>query len=356
MANAEDLLDLVDFFGNAASQAGEVAQALPGFNAYARAFCRVAAGTPGATALSALNVGTICDPFWAEDGITPPAQGPPFQGGQCPGTSYGIVLTWEENGPRSTSRALGNGPHGLEVVPTVGTGMIDGELFYNIRSPDGFSYRTTPTRITNLQFNVRPTFPDADDSCGDPGDGFIPSPDAPGDYFGEPQTINGPDGNPYEVTPFDIGVDVDGNIEAPFNIDGVDFGFGPGSGGGLNPGPTTEGLPIMGNGGEGGRGVPEAPAGSRCVAIAFTISGFAAGEGEVAGSAPNRRRYRVFGNAAVEVAADSGGVYYQANVDLVSERVVEAIAVEGLRIVGFKVNLEPGLTYTATPIYRADSE
>jgi hypothetical protein len=268
----------------------------------------------------------------------------------------GITTSTRVTGPVTGGRVVevpggcGGGPRGYSYELLNGD-VVLGAMTVTTNFPNAvFASAFTTNSVTQVPIN-------GPDNCGNPPDAFTPSPDAPGVNFGDPQSIIGPDGNNYNITPFDFEIGDNNEVNIPFEINGSPFNFGPeGSPTPLTPGDTTEGAPQNGGDEGGERDVPEAPAGSRCIAIAFVFSGFAADRGTVINSGPNQRLYAVFGNAAIKVRTDSGSEYYLPNQDLNSERSLIAIPVEGLTCTGYKVNLETGLSYTATPIYRSETE
>lgn len=356
-----EVTDWFDAMQSGADALSELASNLPGVSAYGRAFCRVVAGTLGGQALQGANIGNACSAFWDDDGIEPPTSGVPFTGGQCVGAPYNVA--WEATtvfgsftgtnavvGPVSSRSEMDGSTFRCFLISLSGeAGEQEQQVFaQNLGNPpdtSANSFTVSSTTRTDGQ----------PDDCGDPPGFFLPSPDAPGVSFGDPQVVTGPDGNDYNITPFDFTIGDNNEVNIPFEINGAPFNYGPGAESGpATPGPTTEGAPQAGGDEGGERDVPEAPAGSRCIAIAFVVSGFTASQGNVTNSEPNRRLYAVFGNAAVRVRTDQGGEYYLGNVDLNSERLLVPIPVEGLTIVGFKINLETGLSYNATPIYRTD--
>lgn len=364
--NAGDIIDVVSDIGELADSAGKVARDTPGIAAAARGFCRVMAGTPGGRLLQALDVGNICSPFWAEDGIGPPGEGPPpFSGGQCPGVLYQLGVNYTEGGEgRSVTRSTNlPGPvsgyrFDLQVIPNPPFSPV-----YSLRvgndqglaqdpglgdSPEGVLFsRVTSNVLEEGDF----FFFRADgqpDLCGDPPPTFLPSPDWDGSGVGDPQVVPGPDGKDYQITvgPFDLSPS--GELSIPVDVGGVEINLG--NGGGPSSSPSQSGPEIDGGGG-GELPIPPAPEGQRCVAVIFRFAGFPSVMGRVVGGSENVRYYEVFGNADVYVESDGGGGEWIGNKDLQSGQVVIGVPATGLGITRARANLKVGITYTATPVY-----
>ncbi|MEO1211752.1 MAG: hypothetical protein AAFX78_19845 [Cyanobacteria bacterium J06638_20] len=356
--SATELAEFANNIQDLAEDIGNIAAQTPGFSAYGRAFCRVAAGTPFGSALEASGVRNSCTPFWADEGITPPTFTPPFPGGQCMNQQYTanvVSFTYDLNGVETTE-----GPFGAGIGPGP-LSFESGEGFQRIRAAVGGVLANVDItnipgaeNLRNVQFNVVTT-DGAPDDCGSLPDVFNPSPDAPGNDFGEEQEVTGPDGRDYRVTPFEPSFDIDGNFEAPFNIDDVEFDFG---GGGSPEGPPeipslSAGTPVVGTGDEGQRNVPLPPPGFITVALKVAISGFDLSQtGVVRGSSPNARFYAPQGNADIVVASEDNTISYVRDLVLMSRENLLTAPIDGLRIVAFRVNTVPGVSYTVTPILR----
>ena len=375
--NLGDLLDFVEGVSAFSNELGEAAQALPGVRGAYRQFCRIAAGTPGQALFDLVDLPNVCSPYLADDGRTFGGAGePPFFGGQCP-ELYDLFAdaTVRRDGVVTANNIVvgtGTGPIRFEVVDIPqpeGRTRLEGRYIsqegvmahYVVRGTvplAGGGEQVTETEISNFSLTRNDGGPD---NCGDPDAPFQPGEGYQGEDYGLPVVYTDPSGRDWNVNVRTPTVRPDGGLSIPVSIDGFDLDIGlPGGGdvpGEGSPvfGPTSSGSPIGGNGGEGEVGLPEGPAGSKCIALALITSGFTGARGAVVNTAPNTRLFSVFGNLAVKVQADSGETYWSGDRTLTEERVIEPIPAEGLQIVSFRVNLETGLTYQAIPLYRADT-
>lgn len=363
--NRPSLGDLLDFAGTAQDLAvgvGELANSLPGVSGAYKAFCRVAAGTPGGQLFDALDLGNVCTPYLQPDGRTFGGEGPPpFTGGQCPGVAYRLdgfsTVDGVQFGATGTNR-LAIGPIRKDSTPLSNgdsrTRIIDSRdvAVFSISSGAG------ETDIVITDVRREDGLPD---DCGDPPGEYEPGDGYMGEGYGNPQDIEGPDGRTRPTIVFEPTLDADGNLSIPVSIDGLELDIGNPDGAPpdvpqepsplLTPGPGIDGGP-----GSGPTPIPPGPDGSRCVAVSCKVNVSPAFRGRVSGTDGNFRYYEPQGNLSVEVEGADGFTSYQRDVIVNTDATVEAIAVEGLTIVAFRVNVLDGLSYTVTPFYRVETE
>lgn len=265
MSNAQDLIDYARDVGELASAIGSVAQSIPGVRAAYKASCRIFAGTPGGQALGLLNIPNICTPFLAEDGRTFGGVGdPPFFGGQCPGDIYRVTINVIRNGNVVAGPLQDSGP-----------GPVSVETFDNPGGGSGFqfSFADGPSTILSAGSGSQPTTYDVlsienrttgVDNCGDPPGDYSPGDGYEGEDYGDPQTIEGPDGNDYTIVVSPPIIDDGGGVSIPVSIDGIELDIGPGNSdspaGPTSPdydNPSGTNSPGPGGGADGGDNPPD---------------------------------------------------------------------------------------------------
>lgn len=279
--NVNDLLDLARDIGDLASATGEAAMKVPVARTAVRGFCRVMSGTPGRAALEALDIPSICSPYWAEDGRTGPTQGPPpFSGGQCEGANYRVELTtnWTNAQGQPQQSVSNNGALGpIEGVQVQGNDVFitDGSsnsprILFN--GPSGSTVQSS--NISNVTL-----LDPGEDNCGDPPSEFIPGTGYQGEQFDAPQMVPDQNGNNVPVIAFEPTIDASGNLSIPVNVGDVELNFGGGNGGGGetptvdydNPGPGES--PGPGGGPDGGNNPPNGvDSNVRASAVTVTIT------------------------------------------------------------------------------------
>ena len=371
-----DINDFVELAQDLAEGAGNLANNLPGVRSAYRAFCRVAAGTPGGAFLGVANIRNVCTPYLEPDGRGFGSEEPlPFGGGQCDAL-YQITAdyTLRRDGVVVGNNVLtgqGMGPLSFSVeVIRVSSTVLRREGRYLDRDGDpinqyiikeeqtlaGGAVRVTTGEISNLSISRVDGQPD---NCGNENPYFRPGDGYEGEEFGDPQLIEGPDGvtRPITVSPPEIGPDGGLSLEVQIDDLTIDLGGGDDGGGGgvLTPGPTEVGPGIGSDGGQGAQDVPTPPEGTRCVAIAIVTQGAPARAGSVDSSAPPVRTYGALGNVALRLATDEGFSYWGSDTVIFQTMTLKAIPVEGLAIEQWRLTLQPGMTATVKPIYRADS-
>ena len=207
---------------------------------------------------------------------------PPFTGGQCPGQSYTVAWTlsgqifspaansivpWTQSG---VSNAIGPVTRSVTFEDANGINPQNQVLRFFISGVQVLTRQSLAGSGDIDVFDVSP-LPGQTDDCGDPG--------GPGPTYGpapNPRPNPGPNPvyDPGDGTPFidiDIGeplVDVDGNINIPISVDGVDINIGAPANGptpvDTNPGPGIDEdnpaepeNPGPGGGGDGGDNPPD---------------------------------------------------------------------------------------------------
>lgn len=359
----EDISQLAEAIGTAAVIAGDIANRTPGIRAAYRGLCNVWAGTPGGRALQLLDIENVCTPFWQQQGINPPGRGAArFSGGQCPGDLYRVTIDIDINGTVTNDDISDTGPGPVSV--TEGQNEPQGNFFFfsfNGERSSLLNAGTTQVGNTVGFSDVRvENLTNPADNCGSEQGPFEPSDnfDAPG--FGDPQVITDDNGRDWNITVGPPTVGDDGTISIPVEIDGVNFDIGtsvPGpSGGGFNPGPTSTGAAASPAPGGGLTPLPEAPSGARTVAVTIEMTQLPVGLGFVEGSQPLDSSFAVLGGAVCRMRDSGGGIHWTEEV-LISQRVTTiAIPVEGLTIDAVRVTLNQAGSYTATPVYRSDTQ
>lgn len=365
-----DLGGLIEFaqnIGEFAQNTGELAQQLPGVRAAYEGFCRIAAGTPGQAALDLVNVGTVCTPYLDDLGRTFGGEGVPFSGGQCDNTRYTINYTIE-------SRNLNNNNIFDTNTSTVAFGPIVSFVIgsdsrttvLTARQGPGFDVEETivdsaAAIFEYLSITINSVVPDVGqpNNCGDPAPVYMPGDGWEGEDFGSPITITDPNGNgDFEVVVGPPTDDGRGGISIPVDVGGIEINIGPGNSGGpdspVDLGPTGTGQDIPGNAGDPPQVLPDPPAGSKWVAIALIVTGIPPAFGQINGTNPNNRYFSPLGNFTLRFETDSGEVFWGDDVIIQNSRQLLAIPCEGLCVNGFRVNLLPGLSFTATPIFRTE--
>lgn len=365
--NSSGLLDLADDIGRAAAGLGQVVNGTPWLTGAYGQFCRVFSGTPGGQVGQLLDIPNVCTPYWDDDGIAPPTTEPGIQGGQCQGEVYNFDVDFILDGnPIRTENYTAVGAISRERFTTQpggpGVRLLDGNgnLVGAGATVPAQIESGNPDATANLVTRNMVRTDGMPDDCGNGPDEFIPSPDYPGTQFGDPFEYNDPNGRPWSINVGPPEFNDNGDLIIPIDVNGNPVNIGVpdssgGGGGGLNPGPVTPGEDIEGGDGDGEEDVPPGENGTRCVAIALVVASVPSGSGIVPSTMPNNRYRAVLGNISVKVVLDGGGEYYQRDVLIQTDRTIEAIAVEGLTITGFRVNLLPGMSYTATPLYRSET-
>lgn len=142
--------------------------------------------------------GFVCEPYWADEGIDPPQDVPPFTGGQCECISYRVVGTYavefadgSVSGPNSFTVASVPGPIGALSVNEgqltslgfdVGTPACGGRRRQDVAFASGFANFS----ITSVTRNDGQP-----DDCGDPPPDSVPGPSNPGTPYDQPQPLPG---------------------------------------------------------------------------------------------------------------------------------------------------------------------
>jgi hypothetical protein len=215
---SRSFLDFARDVGELANAAGELSQQVPGVRAAVKGFCRVYGGLPTTAVLGALDIGTICTPYLAEDGRSLGGPGtPPFTGGQCPGVSY--LVAWAVNGGAQSGNTIVQGP-----VVQGSTVQSNGRPAVTINGT-GVASVAPGQAITFTTFEVTRQDGQAD-NCGDPEAGFDEGAGYDGETFGDPQNVTGTDGRDYEVVIDEPTVGPGGSLSIPFTVDGVSLNFG----------------------------------------------------------------------------------------------------------------------------------
>ncbi len=244
-----------------------------------------------------------CEPYWAEQGYSPPGQGaPPFAGGQCAGVLYLVRGTYSWTGGVFCSDGSqindGDSRNLQEVFGNAGfTGPIS-ELSVFAAPPDCRGAGTTiriSFKANGVQQNglltgggggnrtyqgvtAAPVFVrvDGGSDCGDPesppAPGPNPAPDPGPIPDGTGPSVD-PDGQPVFILPPDL--DLPDSIEGAINAGDINFG-----GSGITPpGPTEPGVPAESDGsippdGAGGDGPAvegEAPPGKELFGLKLSL-------------------------------------------------------------------------------------
>lgn len=228
VVNFEALLDTIGKVSDAAVAAGEVAQALPWTRPAYQQWCRIMAGTGVPQALNAVDVPTICQPYLDDDGRGFGEVTPPFTGGQCPGVTYNGTVTVKVNGVTISTSNFTNQVGPLTVKATGNGTTSKGEGLFNGNnqfiagatdsSPPFDEISVTPSGIVRSN--------GAADTCGDPPGVYVPGDGYDGEDYGEPFDFTDGNGRTWNINLNEPFVDIDGSINIPVEIDGIEFNIG----------------------------------------------------------------------------------------------------------------------------------
>lgn len=314
-----------------------------------------------ARALGVLSRGSasrICQPYWDDQGTDGPVIDTPFSGGQCEGASYLVELAGSNStgNPATSSRTV-VGPVGgvcfgalnqfnrLPIGAQGANGCVISGGGAGVTSPEhqGSWSVTSVTRVGGLP-----------DDCGDPPGEIIPGPNPPPN----PGPLPGPEPtddprNPFGPPLFPIPPYID-PIFGPIPIVEDPESDGPGGGGNPSGGDGLPGSPDAIGGSAGGTtggadGVDvdfgEPPEGKIWVA-ALVKATVDTRLGNIPGTGPEQTVYpTVIGNASLIYTGARG-----TNERLESASTLLARSTTALVLTGCRVQAQPGVTLTVSPI------
>jgi hypothetical protein len=332
-------------------------------------YCDYLGAVPGA-ASGLLGPGFVtgsilCDPYWKKKGYTPPTEGPPFAGGQCP-KSYRPEGTYINVNAAAGPTGLRNWRLNVSVTgplrgwasagSPVGTqwGFLSAS---NGGAPFGSAVDTgnnkpvfgpnIPGGTANMASQSPPTITSTGvqsgaDDCGDGDPTPIPGPVPPPTPTFPPGEEPGvePDGQPFFFVP-----PVDNPVYGGDDLDPIPETPGGGGTGGPTEPPTAgdeqEGAP-------GDENFPEPEEGTRWVGCCIRLTTIPVGTGTVPGTSPETILTQVVGNARLLFDSASGDGY-DTPVQIRSAGLCLWEPVKGLSPTGVRVNLKPGFAYAFTP-------
>ena len=226
------LLKTIGNISDAAVAAGNVANSLPWTRPAYRQFCRIAAGTGVPQALNSIDVPSICQPYLDDDGRTFGETEAPFTGGQCDGVSYNLNITSfaKRNGEVKLNATLNHtatGPFSyvssdtdtflLRQLKDKFGGVIQQA---NIGGNPGDSLEATLTVNSISRVDGGP------DNCGNPPGVYVPGDGYEGEDYDEPFNYTDPSGRQWNINVGAPSVGIDGSIQIPVNVDGVELNLG----------------------------------------------------------------------------------------------------------------------------------
>lgn len=332
----------------------------------ARATCKRYGNNPDAIDSRAAEAYEgVCRPYLDSIGAGVGAGiGLPFEGGQCAGTYYFVVLRFYNpttGAPSGDAQYEGFGPVRIVAsgnqAPGPGSSCAEGQTYYPGRAlafngvervsfGGGCAVRQTWEVLSITPRSGEP------DNCGNQP----PIVDQP-----QPDPTPTPNPEPFKPAP-----DIDLNFDVTLNFDGsvnIDIGTGPivinpfgggdGDGGGGEPGVGNppgepEPGPVIpgGNGGFGGDDeLGEPPAGRRWVGVCLAITQRPEGFGTVKSNTVDKVYPIVVGNVRL-ICEAFGTEIVNTPVPIRSDRVCLWEPARGVRPVAIRVNLEPGFGYS----------
>lgn len=332
-----------------------------------RGLCNVHANNPNIVGslgrLASDFVDGACDPYYNDNGITPPPSSTnPFSGGQCQGAIYEVSLEWETlAGTQTTTLSVFGPVSGTAVEPEAGGQVSVGvdarsfpgdPLFYSAGATQA-EFGGTVKIIDVVRVDGQP------DDCGDNPNQYDPSPDAPRvPSYGNP--FEGEDfrGRPAPVIVFRPTFSPDVGINIPVSIDGnpLDFGDAPAN---PNQGKPEDRKPLI-------PGAPQTPEpgedgicfdpvdGRILVGVSWTLT---VPEGQVGGipQASIPIYPRVVGNIRLLLGSCSAGTP-ETDVRISTARGAVFRSVGGTEVAGCVFNVLPGIAIQITPLYVEEDE
>lgn len=231
--NFDALLDVIGKVSDAAVAAGEVAQAIPWTRPAYQQWCRIMAGTGVPQALNAIDVPTICQPYLDDDGRTFGGDVAPFTGGQCDGVGYNLNITsvTKRNGVTQLNATLN---HFGRIGPLSFTSSSQ-ENFISKQLKDKFGAVIQQANIggnpgdvleTTLTINSLTRADGQADNCGNPPSEYQPGDGYDGEDYGQPFNYTDGNGRQWNINLNEPLVDIDGSINIPVEIDGIEFNIG----------------------------------------------------------------------------------------------------------------------------------
>lgn len=361
----DSALSLAEDIGRAAEGIGGVLNELPWATGAYNQMCSIWAGTGVPQGLDAIGLPNLCSPYLADQGRTFGESELPFTGGQCEVEYRAVQGAWSyDDGdgnivdrPPAGAPSFGPGPLSIEVDRGGQRERLRNAAGSYLRTLDVSSIGPGATIVTR-GWEISRSDGQPDD-CGDPPPFFSPGAGYEGESYGDEVPYTDGNGDTWNLTVDEPTVLPDGTINIPVTVNGIDVDINPGGSGGANPGPsdpgnTVAGDPQTGGNGNGDRNTPDPPAGFRTVALSIEVANVPSGDGRIPNTSPNERYYAVIGNAAVRVADDEGNEYWGTDYPIRSKFTLLSIPVEGVRIVGYRVNVPQGVLYRATTINREE--
>lgn len=333
-----------------------------------RAVCRALAST-GYNQIPLVNrtgPGFACEPYWENEGIDPPVEVPPFQGGQC-ATSYTVRVRVRFR-RLSGAEVEGNferivtGPvRGVTVGPSSSSDpnfnttvliRADGGdvLVGSGQCPPVSVQRDCPLSAVITEVIRRDGLPD---DCGDPPGDSQPGPSNPGTPFGTPQpTIIG--GDTVNITVGSPRIDLSGGTYFPVTLDvgGVSIAPTLQISGGIGspdtpappPPPTRTGEPVEGtdDAGDVDDSNPDEEDGFVTIGYEWRLTGLPDNLSVVPGPFP-RPLLTAYGNVALRFEDGTGREFWGDNLTIRAESGSVMRSDASLRVRGVRYTKRPDI-------------
>lgn len=242
------LLETVGNISDAAVAAGDLANSLPWTRPAYQQFCRIMAGTGVPQALASVDVPSICQPYLDEDGRDFGGDRVPFTGGQCQ-VAYRVNATSfvKRNGVVTANQTIQHnsvaGPISRETLNTSQQKSIFLKNRFGTIFQQASAGGITPGEQVEVSLTVNSIvrIDGLADNCGDPPGEYQPGTGYDGEDYGQPFDYVDGNGRQWNINLQEPLVTIDGSIEIPVTVDGVEFNIGGRSSEAPPAGPSVDG-------------------------------------------------------------------------------------------------------------------